>query len=705
VSLDSISPKLIESVIACEDRWFYYHPGCNPVSLIQAAYDNIKAGEVVRGGSTITMQIARMMDRKPRTIGNKIIEILRSLQLEAHYSKRELLEIYFNLVPYGGNIEGVGAAAHFYFGKKSDNLTISEAAILVAIPASPNAYRPDVDADGCRKRRDRALAQLLAREIITQSEYEAARGEEIPTRRLDRPFIAPHFCQSVAAGYPERSVLISTIDLTMQTVAERLARQHLGSLRPKGIHNIAVVILDNESGDLLAQVGSPDFTDTRHGGQINGALAVRSPGSALKPFAYALGFETGAITPASRLDDIPVSYRGYRPENYDETYHGIVTVEDALIQSLNVPAVNLTARVGLPRYYELLTAGGITSLNDDYLAYGLPLVLGACEVSLMELSNLYASLARGGTYRPIRQVVGESPDTARTILSPEACYIVSTILSELQRPNLPSSWEFTRDLPTIAWKTGTSYGRRDAWAIGYNPKYTVGVWTGNFSGEGSPYLVGVEAAAPLMISLFRETSAGGEPDWFRIPDGVVIRDVCTMSGCVPGAHCRATRRDMYITDVSPYTVCPVHKPILVDHATGYMLCRACAFGKQVDSVVVESWPARVSAWLLENGVIPPMPPHNPMCRGVSTDDAPVIVSPDQDAIFEIIADIPAEFQKIPFQASLSLDAHTVHWFLDRQLYASGPVDDQIFYEPQPGRHTLMCVDEFGRSSRVTFEVK
>lgn len=703
--LEQVSPNLVSSVLACEDRWFYYHPGFNPVSLVTAAIDNFKAGKVVRGGSTITMQIARMMDPKPRTVKNKAIEILRSLQLELHYSKDELLEFYFNLVPYGGNIEGVGAAAHFYFGKSPDRLTVSEAAILTTIPASPNLYRPDVNPDACRNRRDRTLDYLLKRGEISQHKYEDALLEEIPVERTPRPFIAPQFCRSIASQNPEMSAIRTTIDLSLQTIVERLSSEHLAVLRCRGIHNISVVAIDNKSGELLTLVGSPDFSDTRHNGQINGALALRSPGSALKPFVYALGFETGIISPASRLEDIPVSYSGYSPENYDEAYHGVVSVTDALIHSLNVPAVNLTAKIGLSRYYSLLRSGGISSLKGEYYEYGLPLVLGACEVSLLELSNLYATLAREGVYRPVRQLCDTSVTVLQRVLSPEACYMVSTILSDLHRPELPTSWEFTRDLPTIAWKTGTSYGRRDAWAIGYNPDFTIGVWTGNFSGEGSPYLVGAEAAAPLMLSIFRENSDGAVSAWFPEPREVGMRDVCTVSGCVPGKHCTSTRQEMYIKGVSSYGACPVHRRVLVDQNTGYMLCRACALGKQVDSVIVENWSARLSAWLLDNGAVSPMPEHNPQCQGIFAEDVPVIISPEGDAVFEIRAGIPRDYQKILFKASAALDVRTLHWFLDKELLATCDAGSPVFYTPEPGRYSLMCIDDLGRSSQVSFEVK
>ena len=706
IRIDKISLNLIKSVIACEDRWFYYHPGFNPVSLVSAAIADLKSGRIIRGGSTITMQIARMMEPKARTIKNKLFEICRAVQLEMHYSKNELLEIYFNLVPYGGNIEGVGAATYFYFGKSPEQLTLSEAAILTAIPTSPNQFRPDLVPDNCRFRRDRILEYLHKEDVISSTEYAGAKDEEIPNRRTNRPFLAPQFCQSMLSLYTSGSDIHTTIDYQKQSLCERLAYTHQQALIEKGIYNLAVVVLDNKTGDVLAVVGSPDFVDSVHSGQINGIMARRSPGSALKPFIYALGFETGEITPDSRIDDIPVTYAGYIPENYDEEYHGVVPVTEALIQSLNVPAVNLTKRVGLQKFYDLLKSAGMGSLEKKYYEYGLPLVLGGCEVTLLELSNMYATLAREGNYRPVRMLKDDRIDKGRQILSEETCYIISGILANLQRTEMNSSWEFTKDQPTIAWKTGTSYGRKDAWTIGYNPQYTVGVWAGNFSGQGTPYLVGVEVASPLMFAIFREVTKGTELKWFEPPPGIGFREVCTISGMVPNGSCPATKQESYIIQVSDATPCDIHKIVTIDHRSGHMLCRACSYSAhKIDTVVVEQWPARLSNWLLSQGLTKPLPQHNPYCTGILADDAPVIISPEKNGVYELLAATPLEFQKILFKASAALGSNRIHWFLDNKLYATSEGGSQLFYLPESGAHRLMCVDDLGRSSQISFEVR
>jgi len=706
VSLEKISPKLVRTVLASEDRWFYYHPGFNPISLVTAAIDNIKAGKVVRGGSTITMQIARMMEPKERTVGSKIIELARAVQLECHYTKNELLEIYFNLIPYGGNIEGVGAASFFYFNKSPDNLTLSEAAILTAIPASPNMFRPDLNPDKCRARRDRILKTLQQKNIIGTAELETALSEEIPGSRTDRPFVAPHFCQDIINSDPSETVHHSTIDFELQIKCEKLAENYNRTLKDKGINNLSLVVIDNWSGDILAMVGSPDFSDTRHNGQINGAMALRSPGSALKPFAYGLGFESGTITPMSCLDDIPVNYSGYSPDNYDEKFHGIVSVSDALINSYNVPAVNITARIGLQQFYQLLQNGGLTSLNKNYYDFGLPLVLGACEISLVELSNLYATLGREGYYLPTRVTLDKKKADGKRILSEETCFLLSDILSNLKRPNLNASWEFTADQPTVAWKTGTSYGRKDAWAIGYNPSLTIGVWTGNFSGEGSAYLVGAETSAPLMLDLFHELTKNSGPEWFDIPPGIGTRDVCISSGMPAGPDCPGTRKDYYIKQVSSVATCNIHKAILVDHDHRYMLCPACRYtAEAIDTLVIERWPARLSRWLLNRGQVTSLPPHNPDCLGLLADDVPVIISPENNAVYELRKNAPLEYQKIVFRASAALASESIHWFLDDRLYATTKTGSEVLYIPEAGYHNLRCVDDYGRSSRINFEIK
>lgn len=705
VTLHDVSPLMVKSVLAIEDKWFYWHPGVNPVSLVMAAMDNLRARRIVRGGSTITMQIARMMEPKERTIPNKIIEVFRAIQLELNFSKEELLELYFNMAPYGGNIEGIAAASYLYFDKPPNHLSLSEIATLAALPNSPTELRPDRNLARCTAARNRIVARLCAKGIVTTADGEQAREEKIPTARGPAPAVAPHFCQMLRATQKGAAEIRSTVDYRLQIACERLARNYQSGLALKGIYSTSVVVLDNSTGNVLAMVGSTDFGDVAHQGQVNGALAPRSPGSALKPFAYVLAFDNGIATPGFKLEDIPVNYAGYVPVNFDEQFHGMVSVSEALIQSLNVPAVNLTAKVGLKRVYRALQAGGVTTLTRKHFDYGLPLILGSCEVNLLELSNLYATLARGGRTIPVQVTQGDVPPSGETLFSPEASYLMTEILAELKRPELPSSWEFTADLPRVAWKTGTSYGRRDAWAIGYDRDFTVGVWAGNFTAEGSIALVGAEVAAPLMFKVFGQLYPHGQTGWFRAPSGIGERMICTSSGQVAGDLCPDRIAERYIIGVSPITKCGVHRALLVDQKTGYSLCTYCAAGKEVRQATVEDWPPCVAAWLTARGMIGLVPAHNPECRGMFAGLAPEITSPEQEAVYLIRPSAPLEYQQILFSASPAADCRQLLWFLDGELFSKVVPGSAVFYSPERGTHQLVCVDSYGRSSSVRFRVQ
>lgn len=705
IELNDISPLLTNSVLACEDQWFYYHPGFNVVSLISAAVDNVKAGRIVRGGSTITMQIARMIEPKPRTLKSKIIEILRALQLEFHYSKKELLEFYFNLAPYGGNIEGVGAASFFYFCRIPLELTPAQAALLTVLPRSPEEFRPRKDLRACLNARNRVLTVMLNKELINETEYGNALIEKIVVERTERPITAPHLCRELALATADRGEIISSIDLNIQTACENLLNKCARRLAEKDIHNASAVVLDNATGEVLALVGSIDFFDDKHSGQVNGALAARSPGSALKPFAYALALDKGLISPRMYLEDLPVYYSGYSPENYDDTYRAVVSVTDALRLSLNVPAVNVAANVGLKDFFDILQNGGLSTIKGKYYDYGLPLVLGSCEVRLLELTNLYRALANGGIYTPYSMLPNRSKASSDTIFSKGVSYIIAEILSDLARPEFPASWEFAENIPRIAWKTGTSYGRKDAWSIGFNPQYTIGVWAGNFSARPSPELIGAEAAAPILFEIFSAVTSKTEGGWFSQPNSVGIREVCSVSGLVPNPYCKTTVEEYYLPGISSSKRCHIHKEILVDKNTGYQVCRFCLKDKSCEYDTLEVWPAEIATWLDKTGsLIQNVPNHNPDCRGASFGDRPIINSPRDDVDYIIREYIPLDLQCILLDASVASGSRRLYWFIDGYLHSSLDPGDKTFYIPEPGDHDIICSDDLGRSSSVTIRI-
>ena len=698
--LSQVSPILRRYLIFYEDRFFYYHPGFNPVSIGRAFFQNLKAGRIISGGSTITMQIARMIEPKERIWHNKLIELFRALQLEQRFSKDELLEIYFNIAPYGGNIEGVAAASWLYFGKEPSQLSPGEAALLSVIPNSPTQLRPDLYPKEAKQARDKVLTRLYEHNQISLREYQEALAEEVPTARQVWPFIVPHFCLEMKKRFSREPRVMTTIDLNLQLFIEELVAAEIEKLESKGITNAAVVVIDNHRHELLAAVGSAEFFNVRHQGQVNGYLAPRSPGSTLKPFVYALGMERGLLTPKHYLADVPVIYAGYSPENYDRTYSGLVSAEEALQRSLNVPAINLLADLGGEALHELLRKAGFTTITPVN-HYGLPMVLGGCEVNLLELTALYSSLACGGRYYSPKTRLDPGTAPPKTLFSPGVAYVITEILTEVLRPDLPACWEFS-SLPKVAWKTGTSYGHKDAWSIGYNPRYTVGVWVGNFSGAGRPELIGAETAAPLLFDIFNKLNHHTTVQWFKQPSTVKQREVCALSGQKPGLHCQTLVTDYYLTDCSPDTECAFHQTYLMDPETRYRLPpHYYSSAKELTEIVYVQYPPRIASWLEQNGQpIDKLPPLLPDWQKLRPGGVPVIHSPSPDYVYQLRPGAPREYQKICLEAAAGNDVHKLYWFIDGEFLGSAAPGERLFYLPEPGVHRVICQDDQGRSAEV-----
>ncbi len=735
-TLAEISPKLRMAVLTYEDRWYYYHFGINPFSIAQALVTNIKAGRVVRGGSTVTMQVARMMEPKPRTIRNKIIEMFRALQLEVRYSKDEILTLYLNMAPYGGNIVGSGAASRIYFNKPQNRLSLGEAALLAAIPNSPTRLRPDLHHANAVRAREKVLKRMVTFDKISEKELHEAASEPIPRARHPMPLRAPHLTRLLKRTQSNQSYgenarpagiqvnrIYSTIDAQIQQLGERVLQENLDPLRREGISTGAIVVMDTKSREVLALVGSYGFFDQDSEGQVDGTNARRSPGSTLKPFIYGLAIDRGLIAPESLLNDVPIDYSGYKPVNYDGEYRGYVTASEALAHSLNVPAVNLYARLGNDGIYSFLQNAGISTLPESKGHYGLSLILGSCELTLLELTTLYAGLANSGQFAKYRLTMDRAENSAsqnvdspadiprnrtkaRRLLSREACYILTEMLTEVRRPDLPAAYESSTNLPKIAWKTGTSYGHRDAWSIGYTPEFTIGVWVGNFDGTGVSSLVGSEVAGPILFALYTALTTPATNRWFTQPGRANTREVCSLSGMLPSSHCPSSKFDFYIPSVSPNAVCTIHKEMYIDEGTGTMLCSHCRVGRTYRHVVFEEWPAVIGTWLKRSGfTFPEMPSHFSGCTGLVAGHNPIVTSPSENSEYYIRAGIPLENQKILLQASVSNRTKQVFWFLDGQLIFSGDPAEQVFLTPVAGKHRLTCVDDEGRSTSQTLIIR
>jgi len=506
VTLDAVDPRFLDMLKAYEDRRFETHPGVDVRAIVRATGQAVLNGRIVSGASTLTMQTVRLSSgRRTRTIGRKLDEIVAALRLERHVGKDAILTRYLNLAPYGGNLEGVRAASLAWFGREPRRLTVAEAALLIALPQSPEARRPDRHPEAARRARDRVLDRLADRNVLTAKEAAIARATPVPTTRRPVPLHAPHLARRLVADAPAIAVHHLTLERDLQAALENLAKRHAARVNPDV--SAAIVVADHRSGELLAHVGAADFLSVRRAGHVDMAAAVRSPGSALKPFIYGLAFEMGLARPATIVVDAPTRFGTYEPDNFDDTFHGEVTVAEALQRSLNVPAVALLEAVGPVRLAVRLKDAGAALALPRAEAPSLAIGLGGLGLSLLDLTQLYAGLARGGTAMPLRMTAAADPAKAPAgalLLETAAAGHVTRILQGTPPPV---------DAPrgAIGYKTGTSYGHRDAFAVGYDGRHVIGVWIGRPDGAPVPSLTGWLDAAPLLFDAFARLSPRRTP--------------------------------------------------------------------------------------------------------------------------------------------------------------------------------------------------
>jgi penicillin-binding protein 1C len=489
-----VDPRFLKLLFAYEDKRFYQHHGVDLYAMARAAFQLVTEGEIVSGGSTLTMQVARLLEpREHRSFGAKLRQVTRALELEHALSKQQILSLYLTLAPYGGNLEGIRAASLAYFGKEPKRLSLAEAALLVALPQAPEIRRPDRYPERARAARNRVLERAVAQGVVPADEIARAEAEPVPHGRKALPAFAPHSADHIVALEPDRRVHRLTIDRTLQVKLETLARERARALGPQ--ISVAILVVDNATGEVMARVASSDFFDARRAGQVDMTQSLRSPGSTLKPFIYGMGFEDGLIHPETLIDDAPLRFGGYRPENFDLTFQGTVTVRRALQLSLNVPAIAVLNRVGVNRLSARLRQAGAALVLPQGEAPGLAMGLGGVGISLSDLVMLYTGLARGGEAMALRERAGQAASSAHRLLNPVAAWYVGNVLIGAPPPvNAPHG--------RIAFKTGTSYGYRDAWAVGFDGRITIGVWVGRPDGSPVPGLVGRASAAPILFDAF-----------------------------------------------------------------------------------------------------------------------------------------------------------------------------------------------------------
>ncbi len=705
IELAEITPTLRRTILWKEDRWFYYHPGVNPLALLRAAYRNTVTGRRTSGASTITMQVVRLLEPRERTYGSKIIEIFRALQLEWRLSKDEIFQMYVNLIPYGSNVEGIKSASLLYFGKPPQLLSLAEVATLTIVPNRPSSLRLGVRNGLVVQERNRWLNRLQTAALFPEEDIRDALAEPLTARRREAPKLVPHLARRLKKAYPDEPIIQTAILPGRQAQTEQLVRNYVGRLRAQNIHNAAVLVVDNRTMQVVAYVGSADFGNAYDGGQVDGVRAVRSPGSTLKPLLYALAFDKGLATPKTVLNDVPTNFSGYEPENYDRQFYGPITVESALANSLNVPAVKVLQQLGTGALLDVLKKADFQTVRKQAKDLGLSVILGGCGVTLEEQTRLFAAFANGGRLRALR-LSNQTMDSARVALvSPEAAFLITGILTQITRPDLPNNFDNSYHLPRIAWKTGTSYGRRDAWSIGYNRRYTVGVWVGNFSGEGVPELSGANTATPLLFAIFNALDYNSPSGWFKAPAGsrLMMRKVCPETGDIPGEACDHPVADYAIEGVSAFHRCQHRKAVWTNPAGTVSYCAHCLPTEGAERRFYRNLAPELIAFY-ETRRIPydRIPPHNPACTRVFVRNGPQIISPNEGADYFVNPKNPAQ---LLLSCQADNEVKQVYWYLNDKLYRKAGPTEAVFFRPEPGPLKISCADDKGRNTDIRVTIR
>jgi len=614
-NINEVSPELIKALITKEDKYFYWHPGINPFAIIRALYSNL-FGKRILGASTISMQVARMLEPAERNYWSKAREILRAIQLEILYSKKEIIGLYISILPYGGNIEGIKAASYLYFQRSPTKLSLAQVISLTIIPNAPNKYNSVQGRAALKSERDKWIKRFISNHTFNIQLLKDALEEPLEFSRQSPGVMAPHFSRYIKDNY--RGDQIKTcLDIRIQTICDKLLGEYVKRAIAKGVTNGAVLVIDNKTASVVGYCGSADFNNKLNKGEVNGVIAIRSPGSTLKPALFAEAFDSGELTPKMTIADIPVDYSGYAPENFTLDFKGEVTIESALRLSLNIPAVKTLNKMGVDHFIRLLEKAGFKEIAKKKKGLGLSLILGGCGATLEQLTRLYSSFANNGNMYELNYLKGGIKKNGINLFTPGAAYIISQILSTNERPDFPNYLLYSTRLPKIAWKTGTSFGKKDAWAIAYNPRYTIGVWIGNFDGKGAPQLSGAEMAVPLLFELFNAIDYSSDCErWYSKPSDVSTRSVCSETGLLPTEDCDRLEEDYYIINVSHNRKCDLYKEIFVSQGRSVQYCLNCLPSDgNWTKVKYPVYEPELDLWFTKTGrnIMRP-PPHNPDCR-------------------------------------------------------------------------------------------
>ncbi len=724
---DTLPDKFVTCLISYEDKRFYWHPGIDIPALLRAFRLNAKAGKVISGGSTLTMQLARIArGNRERTFYEKGIEVCWALFLETTHSKKEILNLYASHAPFGGNVIGVETAAWRYFGRSITNLSWAENATLAVLPNSPALIHPGRNRKQLKAKRDKLLTILQKNGIINRTEYELACMEPLPDAPVPLPDNAPHLLERLAANTPGTRIA-TTIRQMLQQQTQEIVNRYAHEYSSNHIHNLAAIIADVETGEVLAYAGNATFqADERKGNQVDVITAPRSTGSILKPFLYAAMLHDGQLLPNMLVPDIPLNINGYTPQNYNKTFYGAVPAHRAIERSLNVPLVRMLSVYNTGRFMSLLKSYGMTTLRFPEDHYGASLILGGAEGTLWDMAGMYASMARvlshyrkyNGRYNPSDihpltsfvvkennsiQSINDKRLTDKPILSAASLWFTVEAMSALNRPEEEADWQQFNSMKQIAWKTGTSYGGRDAWAIGITPRYVVGIWAGNASGEGRPGLTGVGNAAPVLFDLFSLLPGS---NWFEMPyDELEPMAICRLSGHKASSICNQVDTLYMPCSGNNTPLCPYHQLVHLSVDGRFRVNSSC---ESVDRMITRSWfvlpPSQEYYYKNYHMDYAPLPPIKPGCEQEQSRQIELIY-PEHNAILFLPKGFSDKPEKFIFKAAHARPDATIYWHIDNTYLGETTENHQISCSPTPGKHLLTLIDTWGNQRKIQFEVK
>ncbi|MGD8569644.1 MAG: penicillin-binding protein 1C [Gammaproteobacteria bacterium] len=718
----ALPKKFVAALLEFEDKRFYDHFGVDPLAVARAFKQNLRAGEVVSGGSTLTMQVVRLLRKNPsRTYGEKIIEMMIATRLELSYSKDQILSLYAAHAPFGGNVVGLDAAAWRYFARPATDLSWAESAMLAVLPNNPAMIHPGRKRQQLTDKRDRLLDKLHRKGVISEIQLSLAKAESIPDKPQPLPQYAPHLLATLIKTQPRQTRFESTIDKSLQRYVTQLVETHSDNLSQQGTNNAAVLVIDNENFNVLAYVGNSHWSTNNHQGYaVDIVRRPRSTGSVLKPLLFATMLQHGELLPTTLVPDIPSHMNGYHPENYDHRYRGAVPAKVALARSLNIPAVRMLHAHGVRRFYDMLTNMGMTTLFRDADDYGLTLILGGSEGTLWDLTQMYANLAyiakqkiqdSHATYRQARLVQGQSIQTDRSIdFQPGAAWLTLQALLDVNRPVGDNHWRNFASSQKIAWKTGTSYGLRDGWAIGSNRRYTVGVWVGNASGEGRAGLTGLGTAAPILFDVFNHLPA---TRWFTRPEALLTRvRVCRDDGLLNNGYCKTEPQWMPI-EAGFQKVSHNYRRVHLDASGQWRVHSRC---EPVNHMLHKNWfvlpPTQAYYYKQHHLNYYPLPPYRQDCidpqinpRNNTRDQPLELVYPaDSHTKIYIPVDLAGRKSQTVLEAMHKDPDATIYWHLNERYLGSTTTFHRMAVDIPPGQYKLTLVDQQGYRVTRKFQV-